>query len=250
MSRAQVKWALNAASFAREALGFPADEAQERLLEGSPRRVVLNCTRQWGKSTVTAAKAVHHAYFHEGSLTLVMSPSLRQSGEFVRKAGDFLGKLGIRRRGDGDNGTSLLLPNGSRIVGLPGNETTVRGFSKVGLLILDEAARVGDALYHSLRPAQAVADGALWLMSTPNGKRGFFHGVWERGGEEWERVAIPATQCPRISRRFLEEQRATMGERWFRQEYLCEFTDAEDQVFSGEAIEGAMTDEVEPLRVW
>jgi hypothetical protein len=250
MSTERVRWALNAAAFAREALGFPLDAAQERLLARSPRRVVLNCTRQWGKSTVTAAKAVHHAYFHEGSLTLVMSPSLRQSGEFVRKAGQFLGKLGIRRRGDGDNGTSLLLPNGSRIVGLPGNETTVRGFSKVGLLIIDEAARVADGLYQSLRPAQAVADGALWLMSTPNGKRGFFYEVWAHGSEDWERVAVPATECPRIPQRFLDEQKATMGERWFRQEYLCAFADAEDQVFSEEAIARAVCDEVEPLRVW
>ncbi len=250
MSRERVRWALNAALFAREALEFPLDAAQERLLERSPRRVVLNCTRQWGKSTVTAAKAVHHAYFHEGSLTLVMSPSLRQSGEFVRKAGEFLGKLGIRRRGDGDNGTSLLLPNGSRIVGLPGNEATVRGFSKVGLLILDEAARVGDALYHALRPAQAVADGSLWLMSTPNGKRGFFYEVWAHGSAEWERVAAPATECPRIPRGFLEEQRATMGERWFRQEYLCEFAEAEDQVFSEETIARAVSDDVAPLKVW
>jgi hypothetical protein len=62
------------------------DPAQERVLASGSHRGILNCTRQWGKSTVTAAKAVHRAYTEGGSLTLVVSPSARQSGEFVRKA--------------------------------------------------------------------------------------------------------------------------------------------------------------------
>ena len=43
-------------------LGFQPDAAQARVLMARSRRVVMNCTRQWGKSTVTAAKAVHQAY--------------------------------------------------------------------------------------------------------------------------------------------------------------------------------------------
>ena len=109
-----------------------------------------------------------------GSLTLVVSPSARQSGEFVRKAEEFVRRLGIRPQGDGDNEMSLALPNGSRIVGLPGTEATVRGFSAVALLLVDEASRVSDELYLAVRPMLAVGDGTLWLMSTPCGKRGFF----------------------------------------------------------------------------
>ncbi len=81
----------------------------------------------------------------------------------------------MKRRGDGDNAISLVLPNGTRIVGLPGTEGTVRGFSAVSLLLIDEAARVQDAMYKALRPMLAVGDGDLWLMSTPYGKRGFFY---------------------------------------------------------------------------
>ena len=80
--------------------------------------------------------------------------------------------LRITPRGDGDNETSLLLPNGSRIVGLPGMEATVRGFSAVSLMLIDEASRVDDAMYKALRPMLAVGQGDLWLMSTPCGKRG------------------------------------------------------------------------------
>ncbi len=73
---------------------------------------------------------------------------------------------------------TLRLENGSRIVSLPGTEGTVRGFSGVALLIVDEASRVDDALYHAVRPMLAVSHGKLVLLSTPWGKRGFFYREW------------------------------------------------------------------------
>jgi len=231
----------------REALGFPADGLQARVLGTTSKRGLLNCTRQWGKSTITAAKAVHQAWSTAESLTLVVSPSARQSAEFLRKATGFVRKLGIRAKGDGDNEMSLELPNGSRIVGLPGNEATIRGFSAVSLLLVDEAARVSNDLYLAIRPMLAVSDGALWLMSTPFGKQGFFYEAWTHGGLQWERIRAPATECPRIRREFLEEERRTMGERSFRQEYLCEFADSVSGVFASGLVEEAITDEVEPL---
>ena len=201
----------DAVDFARERLGFQADELQARLLRSGAKRGILNCTRQWGKSTVTAIAAVYRASFREESLVVVASPTERQSGEFLKKAAGLLGKMGVRPRGDGTNTLSLLLPNGSRIVGLPGTERTVRGFSAVSLLVIDEAARVEDAMYQALRPMLAVSDGDLWMMSTPNGRRGFFYENWAEGGDEWERVAVTAAECPRISASFLEEERQAAG---------------------------------------
>ena len=130
----------------------------------------------------------------------------------------------------------MQFPNGSRIVGLPGTERTVRGFSAVSLLLVDEASRVEDDLYRAVRPMLAVGDGDLWLMSTPHGKRGFYYSEWAYGGEEWRRVKAPATECERIRPEFLEEERRTQGERWFRQEYMCEFTEEEDGVFRDEDV--------------
>src|SRR5437667_146007 len=85
------------------------------------------------------------------------------------------------------------------------------------------------AVHQAMRPALAARDGDLWLMSTPNGRRGFFWEEWERGGSDWERICVPAAECPRISKRFLEEERAK-GEQWYRQEYCCEFLDHEGAV--------------------
>ena len=233
--------------WARERLGFEADARQAQVLRGDLHRGLLNCTRQWGKSTITAAKAVHRAYFEPEALVVVLTPSARQSAEFLRKACGFARKLNVRSKGDGHNEISLLFPNGARIVGLPGSESTVRGFSAVTLLIIDEAARVSDELYLALRPMTAVSGGDMLLMSTPFGKRGFFYEAWTSTSEEWERISVPATECERIPKEFLEQERSTMGEWWFRQEYLCEFVDTEDGVFDRELVEAAVSKEVEPL---
>ena len=87
---------------------------------------------------------MHHAYFNPNSVILVASPSLRQSAEFLKKAEKAVAQLGIRVRGDGVNQCSLQLPNGSRIIGLPESEGTIRGFSAVSLLMVDEASRVSE----------------------------------------------------------------------------------------------------------
>jgi len=113
---------LDAVEFARTRLEFEPDERQAEVLRSEAKRGILNCSRQWGKSTVAAAKAVHRAYSRAGSLVLVASPSERQSAEFLRKTAEFVKRLGITPRGDGDNKMSLAFPNGSRIVGLPGVE--------------------------------------------------------------------------------------------------------------------------------
>ena len=233
--------------FAQQRLGFEPDAKQAAVLESESARGILNCTRQWGKSTVAAVKAIHRAYTRPGCLVLVASPSSRQSGEFLSKASGLLSRAGIRARGDGYNELSLKLPNGSRIVGLPGVEGTVRGFSSVSLLLIDEASRVEDEMYRALRPMLAVGSGDLWLMSTPNRKQGFFYDIWEHGGDEWMRVKAPANECPRIPEEFLKEELAEHGEDGFRREYLCEFLDSGTAVFDRELLDRAMDGEVRQL---
>jgi hypothetical protein len=232
----------SAAEFARARLSFHGDALQMEVLGSTAKRGILNCCRQWGKSTVAGIKAVHHACTVPGSLVVVASPSERQSAEFVQKVKPWLRKLGITPRGDGRNKTSLLFPNGSRMIGLPGNENTLRGLSSVGLMIIDEAARVGDEIYRALRPMLAVANGDLWLLSTPAGRRGFFYENWTAASPEWRRISIPATECPRISAAFLEEERAQMGHAAFRQEYLCEFVDDGVLLFDRDLVRATVQD--------
>ena len=239
-------WAMNPVSFARDALGFTPDAHQARILTSPHSRGLLNCTRQWGKSTIVALKAVHRGLFRPESMILVVSPSERQSREFLRKAKRFVSRLKIPIRGDGDNQVSLQLPNGSRLVGIPGKEETVRGFSAVSLLLIDEAARVSDEMYNSVTPMLAVGGGHLCLMSMPHGKRGFFNEAWMKGGN-WTRISVKATDCPRISKAFLEEQRKSMGDRWYRQEHLCEFHGSHTQLIPDHILERVFTTRVPPM---
>ena len=53
------------------------------------------------------------------------------------------------------------MANGSRILALPGSETTVRGYSAADLIVIDEAARVGDSLLQAVRPMLATSQGRL-----------------------------------------------------------------------------------------
>jgi hypothetical protein len=143
----------------------------------------------------------------------------------------------------------LELQNGSRIVSLPGKEETIRGYSGVRLLVVDEASRVSDALYYSIRPMLAVSGGRLVCLSTPFGQRGFFYDEWTKG-QGWERIKITAYDCPRISAEFLAEEKRTLGSFWFRQEYGCEFLATEDSLLDPEAVDRAFSTEVEPLNLF
>ena len=238
---------VDAVTFARTQLGFLPDAKQMEVLQSNAKRGILNCSRQWGKSTVTAAKAVHRAYTRPGCTVLVASPSERQSAEFLRKAAVMVRKLRIRPRGDGDNATSLLFPNGSRIIGLPGTHETSRGFS-ASLILIDEASRVRDDVYDALRPMLAVEDGDLWMMSTPAGQRGFFYNTWA-GNEDWFRMSVKATECPRIRAEFLEGERAGMVSSVFEQEYMCCFHGDGTEYFDRQLVLDAVDLSIPELQV-
>ena len=236
---------LDPAALMRHA-GMPPDPWQERLLRSSASKILLLCCRQAGKSTVTGALSLHEALFRPKSLVLLLSPSQRQSQELFRKVSEFRERVGFSVPVKEESALRVEFENGSRIVALPGNEETIRGFSGVRLLVVDEASRVPDSLYLSVRPMLAVSGGRLVCLSTPFGRRGFFFEEWT-GQASWERIQITANQCPRISPAFLKEERDSLGEWWYRQEYLCEFADTNDQYFRTEDIERAFTDDVTPL---
>ena len=243
---AELRCALDPVAFAVERLGFDPDPWQADVLRSPDENTLLNCSRQAGKSTTTAIIALHTALYRAGSLTLLGSPSLRQSRELFVKVTDFLKRLEHAPPLEEDNRLSVQLRNGSRVVSLPGTGETVRGFSAPTLIIEDEASFVEDSFYRAVRPMLAVSGGRLILMSTPYGKRGHFYEAWE-SDDDWNRVRVTAHDCPRITPEFLKSERRAMGDLWFRQEYLCEFSEVMDAVFRMSDIECLVTDDVKPL---
>jgi hypothetical protein len=146
-----------------------------------------------------------------------------------------------------DNKSSCELSNGSRIVSLPGDPDTVRGYSAPRLVITDEAAYVSDAMQAALAPMLAVSRGRQIDMSSPNGRRGFYFENWTNG-EDIERIRIVGRDCPRISAEFLAQQRKKLGSTLFAQEFEGEFTDADTSAFSS-VVELALVDDFEPFEL-
>jgi hypothetical protein len=299
-------------------LGLRADAWQVQLLTSqAPRLLCLQC-RQSGKSTGVAALALLTALGQPETEVLITSPSLRQSLEVNRKVGQFhkglvLGEAGRWRRKappvtswqeaekqqarDAEETARFLeqyatnpdfrlarnaamtkeFGNGSRIRSLPCSPDTIVGPSP-DLLIIDEAARVPDALYTAMRPTLSRTKGRLVVCSTPFGKRGWFWEAWDRtskqaelvtrynGGESqealaraygyplqvvteilkaggkplWETIRVSCEDCPWLTPAFLAEERLEIGERWFEQEYRVQFRDAIDSAFGSTDIERAM----------
>ena len=212
------------------ARGMRPDPWQRAFLLSTSRQVMLCCSRQAGKSTVVSALALHTALFTPGALVLLLSPSQRQSAEIFRKVLEADDALGRPLPSVYRTQLRLELANGSRVLCLPGREETIRSFGGVDLLVLDEAARIPDVLYRSVRPMLAVSQGRLVVLSTPFGRRGWFYDEWSGTGP-WDRVRITWRDCPRITAEFIEEERRALGPAWVAQEYETTFTALEGLVY-------------------
>ena len=240
MIAADLAMALDPVALSRAA-GIVPDDWQAGILRSTAPRTLLNASRQSGKSTTTGTLAVHEAIYRPGSLTLMLSPGLRQSGELFRKAVGVYRTLGRPVPAEAETLLRLELANGSRIVSLPGSEDTIRGYSAPTLVLIDEASRVGDDLLAAVTPMLATArDSRLIALSSPAGKRGWWWQAWERGGAIWHRVEVAAVDVPRIGPAFLAAERATMTAAQYRQEYECSFEEADAAVFAADAIANAI----------
>jgi hypothetical protein len=236
--------------FASARLGFRPDPWQAQLLRSPARQIALNVCRQGGKSTTVAILALHtslYALYDPGALILLVSPSQRQSRELFTKVTDFLRSLEPAEILEEDNRLSCSLRNQSRIVSLPGDPRTIRGFSAPALVVEDEAGYVPDEVYTALRPMMAVSQGRLILMSTPAGRRGHYYEVWT-GGEGWERIKIVGSECPRISAEFLEQERRELGP-LFAQEYEGQFIEDNQSMFDDALIADMFTDDFPPFQL-
>lgn len=238
--------ALDPVLFAKDC-GLTPDPWQSKLLNERPARSLLLCSRQSGKSTITALLALWTAIYESPALVLLLSPSQRQSGELFRTVIGFHSKLDGAPRLTSESTLRAEFANGSRVIALPGTEKTVRGYAAADLVVLDESARVADELLAAVRPMMATkSNGRLIALTTPAGKRGWFYDAWTKG-EDWNRVKVAASDCPRISKEFLAEELRELGPTRFSEEYELVFRDDDEAVFPVAVIERAFTAEVQPL---
>lgn len=240
--------AIDPVQFARS-LGMEPDPWQAEVLRSRESKICLRIGRQCGKSSAAGLIAAHTTLYRPKSLTLLISPSQRQSGEVFRKCLGFYRDAGRPLDSEAESALQLQLENGSRIVSLPGKDGTVRGYSGVDLLIIDEAAYVNENVYDAVSPMLSVSQGNLLVMSTPAGKRGFFYDIWEHE-DGWLKLHVPARLCPRHSVQWLEQQRRARGEAMYMQEYEAEFIDIAGTTFAAEDIDAAIDPAFVPLALW
>lgn len=244
--------------------GFEPLGWQVEALTSTAPRMLFNCTRQGGKSTVSAILALHNALYSPGSATLIIAEGERQSKNLLKTIRARYSMLRIGERPIYESRTELQLPSGSFITALPGTSGASRSFAGVSLLILDEAARIPVEAIDAASPTQSTAvNPRLIALSTPFGRRGSFWEWWDSGGDEWTKFSARWDECSWISPEFIEHERARMSAAQFRQEYEGAFEDTDQNVFSYSDIEaafrhdykewdipGALTDVKEEVGTW
>lgn len=228
-------------------LGIALDPWQVEALTTQRHDVLLCVTRQGGKGMVASLLAVAKMVNDPGSTTVIVARADRQAKRLLRRIKRLYLQLQNVSPLITDSAVAIELLNGSEVLALPGSEETIRGIEAVDLLIFDEAALVPDDLFAAVHPMLATTDGQCVAMSTARGKRGWFYREWSGSDVEWHRAKVTAPEIPRIKPEWLARTRRRIGDWMYRQEFLCEFLDTDDQVFASDLIARAFSAEVTPL---
>jgi hypothetical protein len=239
----QALYTLSASAWSRRELKLPLDPWQRGMVDRlGPARIIALTHRQAGKTTAAAVGVAHTmAWRKPGSTSLVLAPTLRQSSELIRNLRSRL--TGAGERLSVDNTFSIELLNGSRALALPGaDDASIRGLSIDGDLVVDEAARVNDALYEAARPMliRHTETARLILLSTAWARQGFFYRIWTEGDpQDWVKIEARVDECRHISKADLDRERRSMPPAVFAREYENVFDSLEARFFDAEAIAAA-----------
>ena len=239
-------------------------------------------TRQWGKSTTTSGEAVHDCLTDPGTKWVCMSAGERQSTEWLSKAKEWLAAYQlviedqVEDRGGLAEGllrsTEIILANGSRIIAIPANPATARGYS--ANTILDEFAyhEDPDAIWAAMFPATTNAlagtfldrwraalkgestdirrDMKLRVVSTFNGRNNKFFTLWEKAKENGysaHRVTIHDAIADGMPLDAEKLKRALDDPDAWAQEYECDPMDASSVLLSYELLAGCESSEASTL---
>jgi hypothetical protein len=214
---------------------------QKDALRSPSRMQMFLTSRQAGKSSTAAVKALHKALTHDDATVLLISPTLTQSQEIFRKCLGYYRALGRPYGTKSESALRMELGNGSRIIALPGSEKTIRGYT-AHLVVMDESGEVPDELFaEAAIPSVAMTEGDILCIGTPKGTRGWFYHLWTDMEPEWERYQVTADDIPRDFTALIETTRAIRGERGVRQEYFCSFEDDADAFFKVQDLERSLT---------
>ena len=221
--------------FAQLILNFKPFSYQEKLLNDPAKRVIACMGRQTGKTTTIATKAIHYAYTHPKTTTLIISPSLRQSMIMFDKILTFTHSNTLLRKSiTRKTRTIIQLTTSSQIIALPCSEHLLRGYT-AHLAICDEASFIPESIITEiLFPMLSTTNGTAIFLSTPWDKNHFFYKAFLN--PQYSTHKIPSTENPLIPQAFLQEMQQNMTTEAYKREYLAEFTEAAASYFPQELI--------------
>lgn len=234
----EVAYRVDPALWVHRVLGIEPTQWQQQFLRAPRGASVLALTaRQCGKTTTAAWAMAHAALFFAGSLSVVACPAQRQSAEAVRRVREALIRAGARL--EVDNVYGLELPNGSRVLALPGSDDSIRGLTVDAWIVADEAARLSTDLIAALRPMRARRPEARFAMlSTAWSRADPFWTAWESDDPSFIRLKATADTIA-FDPQFLERERLALGEDGFKREYLGIPSGAQASPFTWELYERA-----------
>jgi hypothetical protein len=227
-------------AFATIELGGPPDPWQLEYLEAVMRewRVAVVASRQSGKSTIVAI-AVAFLILHNAEFkVVVLSRTLNQAGFFMRKVRRAILRYKPRQDIEVFNTLSVLMTNGAMCVCVPCRDPdAARGYDP-NMLVGDEASFVPEPTWDAVTPMLAATQGAMHLISSPNGRQGLFYRAVEGDVAQffWTRKVM-APECPRITQDYLDQQLIIMGPTKFKQEFFCAFLEPEGSFFPAVTID-------------
>lgn len=223
---------------------------------------VLLWSRQTGKSFLLSYFAIKRCIQLNNHKVLVISPSERQSKEFMDKVRLHISGLKLTKIDFFEDAISNILearfPNGSRIIAVPSKPETVRGFT--GDVIMDEASffERGHEVYQAVFPTiTRRKEFKLVAISTPRSKKDIFYFLWETAKDDplWYRMKLTIYDAVAKGLKIDPEElkRGIKNERAWKTEYLCEFMDEEEVLLPYEMIQaceedGIVVDDLRLLR--
>jgi phage FluMu gp28-like protein len=203
--------------------------------------------RQTGYSFVNALEAVLGCF--AGTDQLIVSTSERQAKEVIEK-GLRIGGLLMGFPGDpparitSDSKTEIRFSNGHKILSLPQNPDTVRGFS--GDVCLDEFAhyRQDKEIYRAIYPT-TTRGYSLRIFSTPLGQSGKFFDLWNKDSTiSRTKIDIEEAKRQGLVVDIEEIRREYDDEEGFQQEFMCQFIDEQTSFFPYELLRSCLGDDV------
>jgi phage terminase large subunit-like protein len=203
---------------------------QIEILRHPARFKVVACGRRFGKTETGRILMVERAL--EGRLCWWIAPTYRLADDVWR---GFKAALAGVWRAKHEDMRRIDLPGGGVIAVRSGHDPDGLRGAGLDLAVLDEAAYLHPAVWSAaIRPALADRRGEALFLSTPRG-RNWFWGLWmvgqQAGHAGWMSWRFPTAANPLIDPAEIEDARALLPERVFREEYLAEFLDDGGRVF-------------------